>query len=85
MGIIKFIVEFIFWMQIFLCPTAILGCTSFFIYINYPTRGGIALFVLLSTLGAGLGIYFAERIRRSVGCSVFMSRIFYSAEDREKK
>jgi hypothetical protein len=82
-GIAKTIVELIFWVQIFLCPTAILGGAGFFIYIKYPNQGGIALFVLLSVLGAGLGIYFAERIRRNVGCSVFMSGMFSSSEERE--
>ena len=84
MKLLKFIVEAIFWIQIFLCPAGIIGFIGFVIYKNYPQVWGIVVFVGL-LFGIALGIYFAERIRRTTGCSTFMARLFASPELDNKK
>ena len=75
--IAKFI-ELIYWLQLFISPTAILGFIGFIIYMNMKNSTGQVIFFIMLGLGAAIGIYFAERIRRREGCSIFMGRIFRS-------
>jgi hypothetical protein len=74
MKFLETLIELFYWTWIFLCPTAILGFVGFLCYYNDKTIIGIVAFVALLLTGIGLGIYFAERIRRSVGCAAFITR-----------
>jgi len=86
MRFLENMIEFFCWCWIFICPTLILGIAGFVIYCNYKTGIGVASFIGLSVLGVVLGIYFAERIRRSVGCTMFVTRISgYSDSQKSKK
>ena len=75
MKFISFFVELIYWIQIFLCPTLLIGAIGLacYGYLKGPT--GSLLFFAFIALGIGTGIYFAERVRRRIGCSTFMSRV----------
>ena len=78
--------EAIYWLQIFLCPTAIMGGIGFLIHLSYNTDWSLILLIVLASVGALLGIFFAERVRRRIGCSAFMGRILSTPDipDKEK-
>ena len=65
-------------MNIFIVPVVFIGGGGFLLYHNYPNAWGLILFLLLGILSIILGIYWAEKIRKTIGCSVFISRIFGS-------
>ncbi len=74
MKFLESLMEFFYWCVIFICPTAILSIIGFVINYNYKGDIGFFSFIGLSILGVALGIYFAEKIRRSVGCTYFITR-----------
>ena len=74
MKFLESLMELIYWFGIFLCPTILFGFIGFVIYYNYDGLLGLLLFIGFSAFGIGLGIIFAEKIRRTVGCSTFMTR-----------
>jgi len=74
MKFLETLVELFNWCLIFISPVLIFGFTGFVIYYNFNGNTGIISFIGLSAFGIVLGIYFAEKIRRSVGCSNFMTR-----------
>ena len=74
------LVEIVCWIQIFLCPVLIFGITGFIGYANLS--GGLAYASLIGGIITGtiLGIYFAERVRRTIGCSTFLFKVSSSAD-----
>lgn len=83
MKIIEWLIELFYWCIIFLCPTVILGFAGFLIYYNHKDNLGVFSFAALSVAGIAAGIYFAEKIRRTIGCSMFITRNNWS--DYSKK
>ena len=75
MKFLENLIELFCWCWIFLCPTLISGFIGFVIYYNYKGNIGIISFIGLSVVGVALGIYFAEKIRKSVGCTMFLTRV----------
>ena len=75
MKFLESLIELFYWILIFVSPTLIFGFIGFVVYYNYHGNLGFMLFIGLSILGVGLGIYFAEKIRKSVGCAIFMTRV----------
>lgn len=75
MKVLAFFVECIYWFGIFLSPAGIVGGAGVLVYYNYPTTWGLILMIALGVIGVTLGIVLAEYARRTVGCSVFWSRI----------
>ena len=73
-------IELICWIQIFLSPSVIIGFIGFACYKNVAGNSGVLLFVVLLAAGIGIGIYFAEKTRRTVGCSTLMFRMFASPD-----
>jgi hypothetical protein len=61
----------------------IFGFVGYAIYHNYGGGIGVASFAGLSFLGVALGVYFAERIRKTVGCSIFLTRNYWVGADKE--
>ena len=74
MKFLESLVEGFYWLLIFISPTVILGFAGFVAWYNFKGTIGIISFIALALAGIGLGIYFAERIRKTVGCSMFLSR-----------
>jgi len=72
---LEYSIEFFCWLWIFLLPTLILGFIGFAIYYNYAGNIGITSFILLPVLGVVFGIYLAEKIRISLGCTMFITRV----------
>jgi hypothetical protein len=81
MKFIAKIIELIYWLQLFISPTALLGFIGFLLYNVMKNQAGLYLFFALLATGAIIGFYFAERIRRREGCSIFMGRIFGSGNN----
>lgn len=71
--IIHFLVEAVFWFQLFFSHLILGGIIAFIVYNNNAAHELPAIFILLS--GFILGIVFAERIRRRWGCSRYLSRM----------
>ncbi len=79
-------VELIYWCLICISPTLLFGFVGLVLYHHYGGNNvGIMLLVLLSTSGLGCGIYFAERIRRTVGCANFMTRTSWADQNKKDK
>jgi len=74
MKLLEALTEFFSWLQIFLCPTILLGIAGIILYHNIDGNAGVVCFTASLAAGIALGIYFAERIRRTIGCTTFMSR-----------
>jgi disulfide bond formation protein DsbB len=74
------LVEVVCWFQIFLCPLLIFGVAGFIGYANLSGRIAYACLIGGIVAGAILGIYFAERIRRTIGCSTFLFRVSSSTD-----
>ncbi len=85
MKFISFFVEMIYWIQIFLCPTILIGLVGLASYGYMKNTTGMLLFFVFIVLGIGTGIYFAERVRRRIGCSTFMSRVMGRSTADEPK
>ena len=86
MKFLENLIELVYWIAIFLCPTLICGVIGFVVYFNFNKPIGLIGFIVLSVLGVSLGVYFAERIRRTVGCSSFLTRKTpWSGDNRNDK
>lgn len=70
------LVEFYYWLRIFLSPFILLNAIG--IYIYWSKENLWWLFILLCLLGSALGIYFAERIRKRKGTSQFIAEIHHT-------
>ena len=82
MKFLETLVELVYWFLIFLSPTLILGFAGFVVYYNYKGDLGFIAFIGLSASGIILGVYFAERIRKTVGCAMFMTRTNWSNSEK---
>ena len=71
------LVNFIYWLQAFLCPVILFGLIGFLI------TSDISVVALI--IGAIAGIILAEYIRRKIGLSTFFGRIYGSNEIDEKR
>ena len=80
MKAVEFIVEALSWLNIFIVPAAFLSGAGFLVYHHYTTTLGLVLFIILAMTGITLGLFWAERVRKTIGCSTFMSRIFSSGD-----
>jgi len=79
-------VELIYWCMICISPTLLLGFAGLALYHHYEGNNtGMTLLVLLSLTGLGFGIYFAERVRRTVGCANFMTRTSWADQNKKDK
>ena len=74
MKFLECLVELLNWCIIFICPVIIFGVTGFVLYHNLQRGIGQLFFVPLSCIGIAIGIYFAERIRKTVGCTNFITK-----------
>lgn len=74
MKVLDSITEIIDWLKIFISPFLIFGFIGFVLYKNIDSGIGLGLFVLFVIIGLALGIYFAERIRKKVGTTTFITK-----------
>jgi uncharacterized membrane protein YedE/YeeE len=75
MKFLEFLIELIYWFGIFLCPAVLFGFIGFVVHYNFNNPAGLLLSIVFYVFGVGLGVFFAERMRRAVGCSTFMTRM----------
>ena len=71
------IVRIIFWIQAFISPTLLLGLIGVFIGSERAT-------IVLLIIGAVIGIFVAEYIRRKIGLDIFFARIYGPNQMDEK-
>jgi hypothetical protein len=71
--VLKFFIESVFWLQIFLCPFLAGGIIAFLLYSSQQDLWPVSIFFVLT--GFVFGIILAERIRKKYGCSRYLSRI----------
>jgi uncharacterized membrane protein YfcA len=67
------IIELIFWVAIFSSPLLIGSAIAFILYLNMPKLEWLS--IVIASIGALIGILFAERVRRKYGCTRYMSRL----------
>jgi hypothetical protein len=80
MKVLKFIIEGVYWLNIFIVPVALLAIPGFIIHHLYNNRFTLLLFLCSCLSGCVLGFLWAEKTRKTIGCSTFVNRIF-SSED----
>ncbi|MBS1690490.1 MAG: hypothetical protein JSS96_17290 [Bacteroidetes bacterium] len=85
MKVIRLFIESLYWLNIFIVPVIFIGGSSFLLYYNYPAIWSLIIFLFLGALSIILGIYWAEKIRKTIGCSVFVNRIFWSPDANDKE
>lgn len=87
MDFLASVIELMNWVWIFISPASIFGLAGYAVYYNFNNLGGIVSSAGLFLLGIGLGIYFAERIRQTIGCTAFFGRLLTgsaNAKDENK-
>jgi hypothetical protein len=90
MKIIITFIEILYWLNIFIVPIIFIGGASFVLYYNYPATWSLMLMISLTTASVIIGIRWAEKIRKTIGCSAFVNRRFSSPDldstnDRQKE
>ena len=73
MKIIRFFVNLIYWLWLFLIPAGIMGYFAFYKYYENPGRLTLPIIILVT--GIILGVFLAELVRRKRGLAYFFSRI----------
>lgn len=71
--VFSFLVEAIFWLQLFISPAAIGALAGIVLYIYQPQLAFLS--ILLGIAGVITGIWWAERVRRKYGTSRYASKI----------
>lgn len=72
----KYLIEAIFWLAIFLSPVIIIGSVAAIVFLNDFKIAGVAI----GFFAVALGIFFAERVRKKYGCSTFIGRLLGTPE-----
>ncbi len=68
-------IEWVNWLKIALSPTILLAVVGLFIYLSMENKNsGAYLFAFLTALGFGLGILWANNIKKKHGTTHFISR-----------
>lgn len=67
------LINFIFWLWLFLIPSCILGVVAHYKYYNNPKNIFLPAGILV--IGISLGVLLAEFIRRKIGLDIFFGRI----------
>lgn len=80
MKFVKFITEALFWLNIFIVPVLVSLISGYALYYFAATQWALACSVILVIAGVVSGILWAERVRKTVGCSVYVNRIFSSPD-----
>lgn len=71
--VLSFIIESIFWLQIFFAPVGIGGLIALFIYIGNQKL--LWLSITIAAASIVIGVIYAERVRRKHGTSRYASKI----------
>ncbi|MBS1585295.1 MAG: hypothetical protein JSS82_07065 [Bacteroidetes bacterium] len=80
MKAITFIVECLYWLNIFIVPTCLLTLLGYAGYYYIGEFPGMVCLVAFAITGIISGILWAERVRKTVGCSNYVNRIFSSPD-----
>lgn len=83
MKVLKFIIEGIFWIMIFLSPFILFAIAAGIMYLKTKNLFYFPFGFLV--VGAGVGILVAEKIRRKYGCSTFMGKLLRTPEIEKKE
>jgi hypothetical protein len=70
--ILSFIIESVFWLQLFFTPVIIGGLTGLFIYI--ANENLLWLTITILSVSVVLGFLYAEKIRKKYGTSRYVSK-----------
>ena len=73
MKIFMFFINTIFWLWIFIVPTAGLGFLAFWLYNK--SSGNLLYSIIIAVIGIVSGIGFAEYVRRKYGLDNFFGRL----------
>lgn len=83
MRFFKMILEVVAWINIFIIPSIIFELIGYACYAQNRNDIGIIIMTLLSIVGLGLGVFVAEKVRRTIGCSSAVFKIFSSNDVTE--
>lgn len=70
------LIELIYWIKIFLSPFLILVAMGLVVYVY--DQHFLWISVLLGLIGAILGVFWAERVRRRTGTAQYMAKIHHT-------
>lgn len=79
MKVLKSFIEWVFWMLIVLSPTLAGAIIGGILYLWQQSNWSIILGIVVTCFGILAGILWAERVRKTIGTSMFMSRIMASS------
>ncbi len=83
MKIVRAIVEAIYWVNIFIVPLVFLGVLGYVVNYHVHNTLSFIFFIVCLVSGALLGIIWAERVRKKVGCVNYINRIFETNDVKE--
>ena len=75
MKLLAKLTSFFAWLQIAAAPVLLGGLLALGLLCGIPSPTGLLLAVLVGGAGLGLGIWWAERVRRQAGTVAFMARL----------
>ncbi|MBC7948031.1 MAG: hypothetical protein H7Y42_09155 [Chitinophagaceae bacterium] len=78
MKLFMFFINTIFWLWLFLVPTAVLGFIGVWLY--FKSSRNLPLSIALGLAGFALGVLLAEYVRKHVGLDHFFGRISASPD-----
>lgn len=79
----KIALEVIAWLNILIVTILIIGGIGYIVYIKNDNVFGLSAFIVFIVLGISLGLYIAERVRKNIGCSTLLFRVFTSYDVTE--
>jgi general stress protein CsbA len=71
--ILSFLIESVFWVQLFIAPVGIGGLIALFIYIGNQKLLWLSITIAVASIV--IGFVYAERVRRKRGTSRYASKI----------
>lgn len=79
------LLEIICWVGLVLIPVLVFGSIGYIVKIKFFGLPGMISFVVLLIIGLLTGVFVAERIRKTIGCSSVFFRVFTSYDIGRKK
>jgi uncharacterized membrane protein YeaQ/YmgE (transglycosylase-associated protein family) len=83
MKLMMLLVNAIYWLEVFIIPSGIIGFIALWLYIDKAI--GMFLSILLGAIGIVAGILLAEYIRKHYGLVSFFSRLSSTPDIDDKK
>jgi hypothetical protein len=81
MRVFTFFINLIYWLWLFIVPTGVMALLGFLLFSK--STENTPYFILLSIIGAVLGIWLAEYVRKTYGLDNFFARLISTPDINE--